>query len=255
MEPHTFRMDYLPLAHVRTDPVLFPTCLASHVHTFYGVNASLRPETSYDDLRKAKGNSGNAEDNKSLYWHPTIYKYAQTTSENYFRFMIYALRYDPDSQTYTIADIGLTSAYYTFRRGITRAFPDGFQMITDGFNAKARARAECVEPSPCARSNCNAPSHAFFPETACVELEMEISFPHCWDGENNTSSNGKDHVVHAPNGGEDVLGDCPSSHPIELPKVEFFFRIFNYEGKQHCQCEILLLTFPMLLCRWCICVL
>lgn len=71
----SIKMDYFPLAHVRTDPVLHTSCLSGHVHTFYGVNASLRPETSYEDMRQAKGNSGNVKENKSLYWHPTIYMY------------------------------------------------------------------------------------------------------------------------------------------------------------------------------------
>lgn len=74
------KMDYLVYAHVRTDPVTDPAnCegkpgVASHVHTYYGAAASLRPSTSYDELRNACGNSGNVDDDKSLYWHPTLYR-------------------------------------------------------------------------------------------------------------------------------------------------------------------------------------
>ena len=32
----SIKMDFLPLADVRTDPIINPTCLADHVHTFYG---------------------------------------------------------------------------------------------------------------------------------------------------------------------------------------------------------------------------
>ena len=32
----SMKMDFLPLADVRTDPIISPTCLADHVHTFYG---------------------------------------------------------------------------------------------------------------------------------------------------------------------------------------------------------------------------
>lgn len=71
------KMDFLPLGDVRTDPVTNPTALSPHLHTFYGAAASLRPDTSYEELRAACGNSGNVDDNKSLYWHPTIYKYVQ----------------------------------------------------------------------------------------------------------------------------------------------------------------------------------
>lgn len=75
------KMDFLPLAHVRTDPVTDPSnCkgkpgVSSHVHTFYGAAASLRPSTSFGEMRAACGNSGNVDDNKSLYWHPTIYRF------------------------------------------------------------------------------------------------------------------------------------------------------------------------------------
>ena len=54
------KMDFLPLGAVRTDPLLNPTCLSDHVHTFYGAAASLRPETTYDDMRAATLSSGNA---------------------------------------------------------------------------------------------------------------------------------------------------------------------------------------------------
>ena len=62
------KMDFLPLANVRTDPLLNPTCLSDHVHTFYGAKASLRPETTYEEMRATTENSGNVEENKSLYW-------------------------------------------------------------------------------------------------------------------------------------------------------------------------------------------
>lgn len=31
-----FRQEYLPIAHVRTDPIISQTCLSDHVHSFYG---------------------------------------------------------------------------------------------------------------------------------------------------------------------------------------------------------------------------
>jgi hypothetical protein len=78
IEATSMKMDFLPLGDVRTDPIINPTCLSDHVHTFYGAN-KMRPETTYQDLRSATGNSGNIEENKSLYWHPTVYKVNQDT--------------------------------------------------------------------------------------------------------------------------------------------------------------------------------
>jgi hypothetical protein len=79
------KMDFLALGHVRTDPVTDPaSCdgkpgLSAHVHTYYGATASLRPTTTYDEMRASCKNSGNVEENKSLYWHPSIYRFDKST--------------------------------------------------------------------------------------------------------------------------------------------------------------------------------
>ena len=64
---------------VRTDPLVFSQtgpCLSDHVHRFYGAVSprTMRPEVTFADLRAATGNTGNVEENKSLYWNPVIYK-------------------------------------------------------------------------------------------------------------------------------------------------------------------------------------
>ena len=66
-------------AKVRTDPLVFSQtgpCLSDHVHRFYGAvsDRTMRPEVTFADLRAATGNTGNVEENKSLYWNPVIYK-------------------------------------------------------------------------------------------------------------------------------------------------------------------------------------
>ena len=138
----SIKMDFLPLADVRTDPIISPTCLADHVHTFYGTQLyvtrlpmsltqyiillifqcilpgakRVRPETTYTQMRNADGNSGNVVENKSLYWHPTVYSY------------------DPDTGIYTKDDIYFSSAYYIWTTGEARAFPDGFKVRFTKFN-------------------------------------------------------------------------------------------------------------------------
>ena len=34
----------------------------------------MRPDATFQDLREADGDTGNVEENKSLYWNPVIYK-------------------------------------------------------------------------------------------------------------------------------------------------------------------------------------
>ena len=70
----------------------------------------MRPDVSYQDLRDSTGNSGNVEENLSLYWHPTVYSY------------------DSDTGIYTKDDIFYSSSYYIWTTGDATAFPDGFKV-------------------------------------------------------------------------------------------------------------------------------
>lgn len=202
----------LPLGNVRTDPLLHPTCLTDHVHTFYGVNASLRPETTYSDMRNAKGNSGNVEENKSLYWHPAVYMVS--------------------NGRYTLAPVWFGSAYYVWQTGQPTAFPNGFNMIARGSNEKARMMFTCEAPYPCEREDCSTSGSSNFPSNACAVLEVSLVFPSCWDGVNTQSADMMSHVsydIEADSLGS-FDGPCPSSHPVKIPEVHFYFRIKPYEG-------------------------
>ena len=50
------KMDFLPFATVRADPVINPSCLSDHVHTFYGSIVAPHPSTSYENMRNATAN-------------------------------------------------------------------------------------------------------------------------------------------------------------------------------------------------------
>jgi hypothetical protein len=209
------KIDYLPLGNVRTDPIINPDCLSDHVHTFYGAN-KLRPETSYEDLRNAggaaDGSSGNVAENLSLYWHPAVYEI------------------DPDTGIHRLVTIDMASTYYIWNTGQATAFPDGFKMVA-GFGGvpEARAQAECVAPFPCERDNCESDDTSFFPATGCGELEASMAFPTCWDGVNIDSEDHMSHVAYDMNGGS-FDGECPDTHPVKLPEIQFFFRILEYKG-------------------------
>ena len=56
-------------------------------------------------------------------------------------------------------------------------------------------------------------------------------FPSCWDGVNLDSPDHMSHVAYAVDG--EVDGDCPSSHPVKIPAISLFFRIFDYDGGWH----------------------
>ncbi|GMH69991.1 hypothetical protein TrRE_jg3344 [Triparma retinervis] len=207
-------MDFIPFGDARTDPLLNPTCLSDHVHTFYGAKISIRPETTYTDLRAAVENSGNTEENNSLYWHPTVYMH------------------DKVNDKYEKAPIWFGSSYYVWETGATTAFPDGFNMIAYGSNPKARVEVSCDGPSPCEREDCSTADDSFFPANACHELEAKLVFPTCWDGVNLTSEDMTSHVSYDLEDGW-FDAECPTSHPVKLPEVHFYFRIKEYKGGEY----------------------
>ncbi|CAB9514954.1 Domain of unknown function (DUF1996) [Seminavis robusta] len=216
----SIKMDFLPIGHVRTDPILSKTCLSGHVHSFYGAQVLPHPaSTDYDALRGVTDdqNTGNVVENKSLYWHPSIYSYDET------------------SNTFRREAMAQTSAYYVWITGQATAFPNGFQMIggMPDQGAFSMAEAECVNSRPSNLAACPASfgNINFFPTTSCDELEASMKFPNCWDGENLSSANGREHVAYTTNG--EVDGPCPSSHPVRLPQIIFFFRIMPYKGGCH----------------------
>merc|ERR1711959_39508 len=158
--------------------------------------------------------TGNVEENKSLYWHPAVYKY------------------NPKTGKHTRDKMSHTSAYYIWETGQVTAFPAGFQMI-GGFDVdKSKANAECVNPSPCDSGDCQSGNN-FFPTTKCDELEVSMRMPNCWDGV-SVNSPETDHQGHVAYGEDSWFdGDCPASHPVKLPQIQLFFRIAPYDGGWH----------------------
>ena len=165
LESTSFKMDFLSSGTVRTDPLMFSQsgeCLSDHVHRFFGAvsSRSMRPGVTFNDLRAATGNTGNVEENKSLYWNPVIYKVLNQNSE----------------KTFQIVDVWFASAYYIFRTGQAKSFPSGLKMKVSAEDKLSRARAECAGPHTCEREDaggCGAygPSNQaqsdFLPVTAC----------------------------------------------------------------------------------------
>ena len=162
----SFKMDFLSSGTVRTDPLMFSkigNCLSDHVHRFYGAVSSrtMRPDVTFQDLRSATGNTGNVEENKSLYWNPAIY---QVKNPN-------------GAKSFEIVDVWFASAYYIFTTGQAKAFPSGLKMKASDVEKLARVRAICDGAYACERTDaggCNGygPSnqtqHGFLPVTGCA---------------------------------------------------------------------------------------
>ena len=62
------------------------------MHRFFGAVSprTLRPDATFRDLRDADGDTGNVEENRSLYWNPVIYKVATVSTvstQDVYRFV------------------------------------------------------------------------------------------------------------------------------------------------------------------------
>lgn len=217
---------YKPSGHARTDPILSDTCVSDHVHTFYGPQL-FHPSTTPADLRNSdpKYSSSVFEENKSLYWHPSIYKVGQDSS---------------GQPTYELADIAFAGPYYRWDADApgpkVEAFPPGFQMIA-GMNPNLEGLnlfSECLCPKPCTRADglCNSDSN-FFPSQACGEMGIAMNFPTCWDDSKGLGDTG-DHMSHmAYTVDGTVNGACPPGFNRRLPQIQLFVRISNYEGGKY----------------------
>lgn len=220
------KMDFLPIGHGRVDPILNNECVSDHVHSFYGPQGGVDPRFPRADTGKSlyetlvesdvSTNTGNVIENKSLYWHPTVYKY------------------DRNTDTYTRDVMAQTSAYYIWETGKATAFPNGFRMI-GGFDVdKSFAIAECVNEQPCddEEDDCES-DNTFFPTSKCDELEVSMRMPNCWDGVtiDSPETQQQGHVAYSDDSEFD--SKCPDSHPVQVPQIQLFFRIMPYDGGWH----------------------
>ena len=145
--------------------VRFPNVVPQNIYVprFYGAvsERTMRPEVSYQDLRDADGNSGDVEENKSLYWNPAIYKVRNPTSKE---------------KSYELVSLYFASAYYVWRTGQATAFPNGLKMRALGAEKLSRAVRVCDASYDCERDDeggcdgyqpSNQEQHGFLPLEGC----------------------------------------------------------------------------------------
>ena len=188
---------------LRDDPIVFPNQPgAAHLHDFVGAQ-STNAFSTFDSLR-AGGTACILPGDTSSYWVPALY-------ENGVRVL-------PTGQQ--------ANALLYYRRvgapegTIVQPFPPGLKILIG--NAHAMSPQENPGLGTTIHFACGfGTGNAFaFPPTECDTGIMVVSFafPNCWDGENLDSP---DHISHMS---YPVMGRCPASHPVTLPRLKAFFR-------------------------------
>jgi Domain of unknown function (DUF1996) len=170
------------------DPVVFPGQPGkSHSHTYIGnrsVNAATTPA-----LLLGGRSTCESEFDSSAYWMPTLFVGEDDITP-------------------------LTAIVYYVNRSRERiaAPPKGLMMIVGNADAKSR------QPKGIVSWSCGAVGGKprFYTIPACTEdqmLQLQATFPNCWDGRRLDSADHKQHMKYASR------GLCPASHPVALPQL------------------------------------
>ena len=170
------------------DPIVFPGQPGlSHNHTFIG-NFSVDSSTTQTSLLGGR-TSCEFEADSSAYWAPTLFAGRR-------------------------AIVPIAGFAYYIKRTSTDVVPHpvGLKMIAG--NAAARR----PQPNEVAAWSCGelgrGPRFAVIPSCARNHLvQVQITFPSCWNGTTSDSSDHKRHMAYAS------AGRCPASHPVALPTL------------------------------------
>jgi len=185
------------------DPIVFPGQVgASHLHDFVGATST--DANSTPASLRAGGTTCAIAGDRAAYWVPAMY-------ENGVRVLPTATSRD---------------ALFYYRRigapsGTTvRTIPDGLKMILGNANATSAAQSPHLGSNIIFKCGPGSTTDLPAPPSSCSSGIMVVSyrFPNCWDGVNLDSANHISHMAY-PSGGR-----CPVSHPVNIPRVESFFR-------------------------------
>jgi hypothetical protein len=186
-----------PFSHrLPDDPIVAPGLPGgSHMHSFFGAT-STNAHTNLNSLQNGRSNCNPSID-LSSYWVPTFYNNNQPI--------------EPNIVTFYYLGEGVQNV------GATRAMPLGMRIVAGnstatGPDAGSNARWSCLHgPGVQASKNfVNCPGG--------TQLESYLDFPQCWNGRDLDSANHKSHMAYPVNFA------CPSSHPVQVPKLRQVLR-------------------------------
>lgn len=195
----------------RIDPIVYPgqteaqliAAGLGHQHDFTG-NTTTNESSTNASLRAAgtATTSCDLTKDEAAYWMPTLYNNGVAV-------------HPTESNTYYV----LTPHDPTIQ-----VFPAGLQMIAG--NSAAATEAE----NPNARWGCEPNNTRYGTVPPCtgtgdVNLILLVTFPNCWNGTNPDSADHKSHMAYS-----DAAGNCPSTHPVAVPRLKVNFHYKTLVG-------------------------
>lgn len=177
------------------DPIVFPGQPgASHQHTFVG-NRSTNAFSTFATLRSG-GTTCLRQDDTAAYWAPALYRGAEP-----------------------VLPLGATIYYRRATLAPVSTFPNGLRMVAGDATATSPQSLRVTFWS-CGAAGGVPPSSTVptCPDARGSFLRLHIRFPECWDGRRLDSPDHRSHMAYA------VRGVCPSTHPVEVPRITQIYR-------------------------------
>ncbi|KAL2760399.1 hypothetical protein ACRALDRAFT_1059783 [Sodiomyces alcalophilus JCM 7366] len=217
----------------RIDPIVSYGEPSQHLHSIHG-SSGISMHATYDDLRNGDCTSCRVTQDKSAYWHPSMYFQDGETG-----------------QFELVGQVGGMLAYYQFHLDNLTAYPAGFRMIAGDSNQRSWSTWDLTQPDPPADQwyskglttqeslreramgfNClnydgnpeptlyrhTIPDKNFIDQNCPNGIRTEITFPSCWNGKDLGAEDHRSHMAYP-----DMLrdGKCPEGFPVHMPTMLF----------------------------------
>ncbi|MBB5804549.1 hypothetical protein F4560_004317 [Saccharothrix ecbatanensis] len=188
-----------PYSHrLPDDPIVAPNLPgASHMHSFFG-NRTTNARSTVESLLAGTSNCNPGTD-LSSYWVPTLYADNQPV--------------EPTGTTFYYLGEGVRDDVIAR----IQPFPLGLRIVAG--NAKAtQPDASTISRWSCLHAGHVGASKDFVNCPSGTMLESYLDFPQCWNGRDLDSADHKSHMAYPVN------ADCPSTHPVPVPKLRQVLR-------------------------------
>ncbi|MEM6306739.1 MAG: DUF1996 domain-containing protein [Pseudomonadota bacterium] len=200
------------------DPLVWPGRVnATHEHVFFG-NPTVDAYTTVKNLLNTDISTCDGLGlNKSAYWVPSLYGANGTRIKYVDPLFYYKTGYHIPAKLITVPPHGLRII-----AGDAHAqSPQGLHI--------ARFRCESWQSDRIWFSPGDPLDHVnYLPACQIGDLlEIRLTFPQCWDGQNLTSADHKSHMAYPVEARPPYTGtgSCPKSHPIPIPEISYNFGI------------------------------
>jgi hypothetical protein len=171
------------------DAIVFPNQPGrSHDHTYFG-NTSTRASSTPASLR-GSGTTCRLPEDTAAYWVPTLF-----------------------SGSEAVRPLGATAYYIRRTNDAVRAFPAGLKIVAGSAAARSPQSLRVTSWSCGFRGREASSSIPTCFSNRRGGLRLQVNFPNCWDGSRLDGANHQSHMAYSSD------GECPESHPVEVPAL------------------------------------